>query len=61
MENSKAVTGLDLKIMRVRRRLTQRQVAEQLGCSRQWVTRLELTYSIPPKWVERYKALRVAH
>ncbi len=55
------VTGMDLKIQRIRRRLSQADVAEQLGCSRQWVTKLESTHRPTAKWVEKYKELRVAH
>ncbi len=55
------VTGMDLKIQRVRRRLSQAQVAEQLGCSRQRITQLEASRLPPLKWVEKYKELRVAH
>lgn len=57
----KTTTGMDLKIQRIRRHLSQLQVAEQLGCSRQRITQLESSPRPPQIWVERYKELRVVH
>lgn len=34
-------TGMDLKVRRIRLRLTQDQVAKRLGVSRSWVARAE--------------------
>lgn len=49
-------TGLAVKVSRARLGLTQAQLGELMGCSRQRVTQLEQMAVVPEVWAEKWKA-----
>lgn len=57
-----AETGDDLRILRLSRRLTQRQVAGGYGCSRSWIVKAEAKPAghLRPTTVRRYLAAVIA-
>lgn len=51
------VTGMDLKVERVKARLRQHQIAERTGLSRSWVAKVEgITGQVPSAMSDRYDA-----
>lgn len=50
-----APTGLDYKVKRILRRLTQQQIADAAGRSTRWVIRVEQMNAVPPYQAERYE------
>lgn len=50
-------TGMDLKVERVKARLSQEQIAERVGLSRSWVAKAEgYRDAVPTTIAERYDA-----
>lgn len=49
--------GFDLKVRRMRARITQKQLADALGVSRVWVSKLEIREDpLPAQAVSKYEA-----
>lgn len=46
--------GIDLKVQRIRARLTQEDVARAASRERRWVIRVEQMDVVPPSQAERY-------
>lgn len=47
-------TGMDLKVRRIRARVTQEQIAKHVGLSRSWVAKVERSKEVAPAVVGRY-------
>ena len=54
------VTGLDLKLQRTAARVTQRELAEQLGVRAQFISQVEARAVVKPATAERYVAALAA-
>ena len=45
---------MDLKVRRIRAKVTQEQVAKHVGLSRSWVAKIERQDNVTPEHVARY-------
>lgn len=45
---------MDLKVRRIRAKVTQQQIADVVGLSRSWVAKVERQESLPVATIERY-------
>ncbi len=48
-------TGMDLKVSRIRHKVTQAQVARVAGVSRSWVAKWERAEEIPAHVISKYE------
>lgn len=50
------VTGMDLKIARIRQQVSATDLAARMGVSRATVTNIEQRHGVKPEQAERYRA-----
>lgn len=49
------VTGLSLRVMRAKARVTQTELGKQIGYNQNWLSALEQRALVKPEWTERYR------
>lgn len=52
----RSTTGLDLKVERIRARITATLLAQEMGVTRQRISAIEASAVVTPDTVERYRA-----